>query len=66
MYRRLLLIGYRTGLQAWDTTNLGSVSEVLNLRGAAWGDVVSAGVLPTPLPGARDEFEGQRPLLGIV
>ncbi|TFK70484.1 hypothetical protein BDN72DRAFT_856888 [Pluteus cervinus] len=42
--RRLLIIGYLTGIQVWDCTELKSVREVLNLdfvgRGVrnAWGD----------------------------
>ena len=53
----------------WDATDLGSVSEILNLRGGAWADVESAHVLPAPLAsrsGAKDEFEAQRPLVAFV
>lgn len=34
MYRRLLFVGYTSGLQIWDCTNLESVHEVLNLSGS--------------------------------
>jgi hypothetical protein len=29
--RRLLFLGYAMGFRIWDCTNLGAVSEVLNL-----------------------------------
>ena len=67
--RRLLLLGYRTGLQVWDLTNVGAVSEVLNLRGARWGTVESAMVLPTPVSrgaSGQDAFKAEGPLLGLM
>lgn len=43
--RRLLILGYSSGLQVWDCTNLGSVVEVLNLN--EFPDVATfAAVLP--------------------
>lgn len=63
---RILLLGYRNGIQIWDCTNLGSVSEVLNLSGIEWSDVITAAVLPDPLVSdSRDLFVAERPLLGI-
>lgn len=38
--RRLLFLGYATGFQIWDCTNLSSVSEILNLSG--WSSTVAA------------------------
>lgn len=65
-FRRLLLLGYSTGLQIWDCTNLGSVSEVLNLSGLDWGRVNYAGVLPRPSSLKDDAFAAERPLIGIT
>jgi hypothetical protein len=64
-FRRLLLLGYRSGLQIWDCTNLGSVSEIVNISGGdSWGKVTFVSVLPTP---RNDEvFASQRPLIGVV
>lgn len=65
--RRILVLGYPTGLQIWDCSNLASASEILNLSGHAWSDIRTANVLSNPLPGdAKDVFEAQRPLIGIV
>ncbi|KAI9453818.1 hypothetical protein F5148DRAFT_456920 [Russula earlei] len=63
---RLLVLGYLSGLQIWDCTNLDSISEVLNVSCLDWGRVLHAGVLPSPPPVAADEFLGSRPLLGII
>lgn len=63
--RRLLLLGYIAGLQVWDCSRLGSVTEILNLAGRGWGRVTFAGVLPTP-PSESDSYVNERPLLGIV
>ncbi|KAA1478047.1 hypothetical protein DENSPDRAFT_632230 [Dentipellis sp. KUC8613] len=65
--RRLLLVGYPSGLQIWDCSNLESVRDILNLPQTEWGKIVSAGVLPTP-PGstALDLFSSLRPLVGII
>lgn len=64
--RQLLMVGYESGVQLWDTTNLDRVHEVLNLRMA--GAVVSGGALPTPpaMIGKTDVFAEKRPLLGMV
>ncbi|KAI0786532.1 hypothetical protein C8Q75DRAFT_278928 [Abortiporus biennis] len=62
--RRLLLVGYNTGLNIWDCTDLASVTELLNLSGSQWGAVHQAGILPTP--SEDDELESIRPLVGIV
>ncbi|KAI0084206.1 hypothetical protein BDY19DRAFT_997921 [Irpex rosettiformis] len=65
--RRVLVLGYRTGLQVWDCTDLGSISEILNLNGARWTDIHQAQVLPTPSSTlAPDALAEQRPLLGIL
>jgi len=63
--RRLLLVGYVSGLQAWDCTNLDAVNDVLNLRWLDWGRPWSAAILTTP-KGAADEFAGVRPLIGMM
>lgn len=60
------MVGYETGVQVWDTTNLDRVHEVLNLRMA--GAVVGGGALPTPAAtsGTSDMFSEKRPLMGMV
>ncbi|KAI0751945.1 hypothetical protein C8Q80DRAFT_1269094 [Daedaleopsis nitida] len=63
--RAVLMLGYPRGLQVWDCSNLGSVSELLNLTGAHWGAVEFAGVLPDPPSLADDAFRVQRPLVGF-
>ncbi|CCM06516.1 uncharacterized protein FIBRA_08788 [Fibroporia radiculosa] len=63
--RRLLLLGYRSGLQVWDCSNLGSVSELLNLSGPQWGAVEQITVLPTPVL-EKDYHRAKRPLLGVL
>ncbi|TBU43312.1 hypothetical protein BD309DRAFT_894635 [Dichomitus squalens] len=62
--RSVLMLGYPSGLQLWDCSNLGSVSELLNLTGAQWGAVEFAGVLPDP-PQVEEEFRPKRPLIGF-
>lgn len=62
---RLFFVGYTSGLQVWDCTDLSTVSEVLNLS-ADWGRVIHAGVLPDPQSAASDPFASERPLIGIV
>ncbi|KIP08844.1 hypothetical protein PHLGIDRAFT_34739 [Phlebiopsis gigantea 11061_1 CR5-6] len=65
--RIILLVGYRTGMQVWDCSNLGSISEVLNLSGPSWGDIKIAAVLPNPdTHVAQDEMESCRPLIGMI
>ncbi|KAI0365441.1 hypothetical protein BV20DRAFT_954256 [Pilatotrama ljubarskyi] len=68
--RSILMLGYPTGLQLWDCSNLGSVAELLNLTGPQWGTVEFAAILPDPpyLPrvtGAPDEFRQKRPLVAF-
>ncbi len=61
------MLGYQTGLQIWDCSSLGSVSEVLNLAGPEWGAVEMIEVLPDPRPSASDDaFASHRPLIGIL
>ncbi|TFK84177.1 hypothetical protein K466DRAFT_527701 [Polyporus arcularius HHB13444] len=64
--RSVLMLGYPRGLQIWDCSNLGSVSELLNLTGVQWGAVEFAGVLPDPPPSADDAFRAKRPLIGFL
>lgn len=63
--RRLLVLGYSSGLQIWDCTNLDSIAEILNVTSPEWGRVLQAEVLPNP-PAAGDEFLNSRPLLGMM
>ncbi|KAI0352417.1 hypothetical protein OH77DRAFT_783988 [Trametes cingulata] len=68
--RSILMLGYPTGLQLWDCSNLGSVAELLNLAGAQWGAVEFAGVLPDPPSRPRtaspaDELRQKRPLVAF-
>ena len=72
-HTRVLLLAYTSGLQIWDTGNLGAVREVLNLKTDSLhinaGPVLCAAVLPTPCEGegvGADEFESARPLLGVL
>jgi hypothetical protein len=60
--RRLLVLGYLSGLQIWDCTNLDSITEMLNVSGPEWGTVWTAQVLPGPLPPIGDQFLSSRPL----
>ena len=39
---------------------------MLNVSGPEWGNVWNAQVLPNPLPAASDQFQGSRPLLGLM
>ena len=59
------MLGYPTGLQLWDCSNLGSVSELLNLAGPGWGAVEFSGVLPDPPNGAEDMYRQKRPMVGF-
>ena len=66
---QLLFVGYRTGLQIWDTSNLGEVKELVNVRDI--GTVLMADILPPPAESASagcapDDFVAERPLIGIV
>ncbi|KAH9167567.1 hypothetical protein EDB89DRAFT_2074692 [Lactarius sanguifluus] len=64
--KRLLVLGYLSGLQIWDCTNLDSITEMLNVSGPEWGSVWNAQVLPGPLPTTDDQFLSSRPLLGLI
>lgn len=64
--RRLLLLGYRTGLQIWDCTTLDSIDELLNITTADWGTVSAAAILPSPDSTQADEFLYDRPLMGVM
>ena len=64
-HRRFLFLGYSSGLQIWDCTNLASVSEILNLPGQDWGYVSRACVLPRPTFG-DDSLGAVRPVIGLV
>lgn len=65
--RRVLLVGYPGGFQIWDCSNLGSISEILNLSGPEWTDVQMAAVLPNPLAASSsDPLSGRRPAVGII
>lgn len=64
--RRLLFLGYSSGLQIWDCTNLGSVSEVLNMSDSDLGRIEFAGVLAASPSFGTDSFISQRPLIGIM
>lgn len=64
--RRILLLGYTTGLQIWDCTILGSVSEILNLTDHPFGSVTFAGVLATPHSSRERDYDSSRPLIGVV
>ncbi|KAI8984805.1 hypothetical protein BD414DRAFT_66054 [Trametes punicea] len=65
--RSILILGYPTGLQLWDCSNLGTVSELLNLTGSQWGAVEFASVLPDPLSSraSHDEYRQKRPLIAF-
>lgn len=59
------MLGYPTGLQLWDCSNLSSVAELLNLTGSQWGAVEFAGILPDPPRAAADELRQKRPLVAF-
>ncbi|KAI0282429.1 hypothetical protein BC826DRAFT_900809, partial [Russula brevipes] len=63
--RRLLILGYLSGLQIWDCTNLDSITEMLNVSSPEWGHVLHAEVLPSPVA-TGDEFLSSRPVLGVI
>ncbi|KAI0260974.1 hypothetical protein BC834DRAFT_499363 [Gloeopeniophorella convolvens] len=64
--KRILILGYLSGLQLWDCSNLDSITELVNLSGPEWGRVWHAEVLPNPLVADNDQFRRSRPLLGII
>jgi hypothetical protein len=66
LFRRILLLGYTTGLQIWDCTILGSVSEILNLTDYPFGSVTFAGVLLAPHHSRERDYDGSRPLIGVM
>ncbi|KAG8907150.1 hypothetical protein FRB99_005258 [Tulasnella sp. 403] len=70
--RRLLLLGYFSGLQIWDITSIDALQEILNVNitsfiasEGVW-NVSRALVLPTPPRHHADEFAEARPLLAVV
>ncbi|KAG9309762.1 hypothetical protein JVU11DRAFT_10136 [Chiua virens] len=65
MPRRVLFLGYPSGFQMWDCTNLTSVSEVLNVSDPLWGHVIFAGVLPSPHVD-NGHLTSLRPLIGVI
>ncbi|KAF9445816.1 hypothetical protein P691DRAFT_784691 [Macrolepiota fuliginosa MF-IS2] len=78
--RRVLVIGYASGVQIWDCHDLGSVTEILNLtspsedwilddsvgRATSFNTFVRAGVLPDLNDFHGDSLASYRPLLGIL
>ncbi|KAI0051493.1 hypothetical protein FA95DRAFT_1534680 [Auriscalpium vulgare] len=64
--RRLLFLGYRSGLQIWDCSQLDSITEVLNLPSTDWGHVWSAAILPPPSTTLDDRFSRARPTVGVI
>lgn len=64
--QRILLLGYTTGLQIWDCTVLGSVSEILNLTDYPFGSVTFAGVLVSPHSSRERDYDRSRPLIGVI
>jgi hypothetical protein len=65
-FRRILFLGYATGLQIWDCTILGSVSEILNLTDYSFGSITFAAVLATPHTSRDHGSDGDEPLIGVV
>lgn len=74
-----MIIGYTTGIQIWDCSDLGSVTEILNLtleseewtldvvgRTVSFNTFVRAAVLPSPADTRGDLLASHRPLLGIL
>lgn len=64
--RCILFLGYPCGCQIWDCTDLGSVSEILNLTASSWGRISFAGVLASPPLTDDDHLRGLRPLIGVI
>ncbi|GJJ14825.1 hypothetical protein Clacol_009093 [Clathrus columnatus] len=66
---RWLVIVYASGVQIWDTSNLSSVREVVNLRNDTMhiqGPVLNATILPAPSDDVSDQFTNTRPLIGVL
>jgi hypothetical protein len=63
--RRILILGYSSGLQIWDCADLGSVKEIFNVS-SAWGGVTAARMLSQPPRGVEDRYAAHRPLIGIM
>jgi len=66
--RRFLLVGYRSGIQIWDCSDLGRLNEILSTSSTkALGDgtIVHAAFIPH-LRSADDPLQASRPLLGLV
>ncbi|KAF8838160.1 hypothetical protein BDN67DRAFT_991441 [Paxillus ammoniavirescens] len=64
--RRVLFLGYSSGFQMWDCTNLASISEILNLSGPSLEHATFAGVLPPPPVADDDQLISLRPLIGTI
>ncbi|KAG1733244.1 uncharacterized protein EDB91DRAFT_1149677 [Suillus paluster] len=64
--RRILILGYTNGLQIWDCTILGSVSEILNLTDYPFGSIAFAGVLATPHSSRERDSDSSGSLIGVV
>ncbi|CAE6449387.1 unnamed protein product [Rhizoctonia solani] len=63
---RLLLLGYRGGIQVWDCSHE-QVREVLNLLSPTIGGaVIGAAVIPAPVSSHDDLNSEERPLLAIL
>lgn len=65
-FRRILFLGYTTGLQIWDCTILGSVSEILNLTDYSFGSITFAAILATPNTSRHRDSDSDEPLIGVV
>ena len=65
LHSRLLLLGYRGGMQVWDCSRE-HVKEVRNLLSPTIGSVIGAAVLPAPVSSRDDSLSEHRPLLGIL
>lgn len=50
----------------WDCTELGSVSEILNLVGPMWEYPTFASILVPPPLVDDSQLKSQRPLIGIM
>ncbi|TFK18810.1 hypothetical protein FA15DRAFT_697905 [Coprinopsis marcescibilis] len=65
--RTLLILGYTAGIQIWDTTNLGSVKEVLNLNFNTLAvDATLSSSLSASLFEDAEEWRNSRVVAGAV